>query len=1008
MVNRCFGAVASHIMATLAIGLGEGSAVERGSLWRKWDLHVHSPASVLNNDFPKHNGRPDWDAYIARLEQLTDIAVIAVTDYYSIDGYRKIREYQEAGRLQNVQLFLPNIEFRLDKIVASRKLNYHVIFSDDVAPDDIEHHFLHHLKFYTVGSPDLESEAWYLTRYELEQLGARLKQQQPSFQGRSDFEIGCLNAYVDANQLKEVLANKRSVFNDRYLIVLAEENQSRLQWDGQDHLIRKTLVQGAHAIFSSSEGTRAWGLGERHMDAQEFCAEFQTLKPCIHGSDAHRLDRIGNPANNRFCWIKADTTFEGLRQILFEPEDRVHIGDVPPGAKNAYNIIDRVVIGNSPGWFGDLNVPLNMNLACIIGGRGSGKSALAELIAYAGGAYIQEKDKDTFLQRASAYSETNEIPVTDTSITLHWKNGETTVGVVDSSLSHRVEEPKVRYLPQKFVERLCDPNNNTQIEQEIENVIFQRLAEHQQLGTSNFRELRKTKTQPLKIRQRNLEMAISRLNQSIYDDEKHLGQKPDKEKELRSKMAELEQLGRSAPAVPQASPEDLKELDRLQAQKRELDGRLTALNEQINILDTLKARVQIFSREIEAYNSEIQDLLRRTEMENSAGAFKITTSPRMEELISARHLELEVQMRTLREGDLAAPATESVTSLAFAINAVRERLKLSDTLRIEFEKHQSEKRKLETTIAAVTAEIKEIDGIVIPRLKSQRIERSQRYLELWDVLLEERAALEDLYQPLRDALASGSATGQKLQFFSRITFDASSHAQQGLELIDARKRAAFRSETQLEEALNTAFSTMQERKFDRQGISDAMRDLRSRFGREDNGQAVEISDQLRQKKTVRDFDDWFYSVAAFRVAYSLKFDGKELHLLSPGQKGIVLVLVYLEIDEDDTRPLIIDQPDDNLDSQSVYENLIDYFRKRKESRQIIMITHNPNLVVNTDAEQIIVATYDGSTHPRIRYFGGALENVGASNQMGVRELACAVLEGGTDAFRRREEKYALK
>jgi hypothetical protein len=56
-----------------------------------------------------------------------------------------------------------------------------------------------------------------------------------------------------------------------------------------------------------------------------------------------------------------------------------------------------------------------------------------------------------------------------------------------------------------------------------------------------------------------------------------------------------------------------------------------------------------------------------------------------------------------------------------------------------------------------------------------------------------------------------------------------------------------------------------------------------------------------------------------------------LQLLSPGQKGIVLLLVYLEVDQEDNRPFIIDQPEDNLDSLSVYASLIDYFRKRKRT-----------------------------------------------------------------------------
>src|SRR5579864_2396961 len=110
-------------------------SLERGSEWRKWDLHIHSPKSALNNQFPfLTDGTPDWEQYIHKLESLTASSVVAITDYFSIEGYRKVLEFQKQGRLRNLGLILPNIEFRLDKIVGTnkgpRRLNYHVVFSD--------------------------------------------------------------------------------------------------------------------------------------------------------------------------------------------------------------------------------------------------------------------------------------------------------------------------------------------------------------------------------------------------------------------------------------------------------------------------------------------------------------------------------------------------------------------------------------------------------------------------------------------------------------------------------------------------------------------------------------------------------------------------------------------------------------------------------------------------------------------------------------------------------------
>jgi predicted metal-dependent phosphoesterase TrpH len=113
-------------------------AFPRGSEWRKWDLHIHSPLSILNNHYPKlPDGKPDWPNFLDRLER-TDITVIGITDYFTIEGYKEIKSFQQQeGRLQGVTIF-PNIEFRLNKIVprtgagAEKRLTLHVLFSNEV------------------------------------------------------------------------------------------------------------------------------------------------------------------------------------------------------------------------------------------------------------------------------------------------------------------------------------------------------------------------------------------------------------------------------------------------------------------------------------------------------------------------------------------------------------------------------------------------------------------------------------------------------------------------------------------------------------------------------------------------------------------------------------------------------------------------------------------------------------------------------------------------------------
>jgi ABC-type cobalamin/Fe3+-siderophores transport system ATPase subunit len=160
--------------------------------------------------------------------------------------------------------------------------------------------------------------------------------------------------------------------------------------------------------------------------------------------------------------------------------------------------------------------------------------------------------------------------------------------------------------------------------------------------------------------------------------------------------------------------------------------------------------------------------------------------------------------------------------------------------------------------------------------------------------------------------------------------------------------------------------------------------------------------------TVQDALLWLYETEHVRLTYGLKYNGVELEKLSPGTKGIVLLILYLGMDIGDTRPLIVDQPDENLDNESIYNLLTAYFKEAKQRRQIILITHNPNLVVNSDSEQVIVATaarrQDGLPH--MTYRSGALENV-FPEETGIRQQVCRILEGGADAFLKRERRYAL-
>ena len=116
------------------------------------------------------------------------------------------------------------------------------------------------------------------------------------------------------------------------------------------------------------------------------------------------------------------------------------------------------------------------------------------------------------------------------------------------------------------------------------------------------------------------------------------------------------------------------------------------------------------------------------------------------------------------------------------------------------------------------------------------------------------------------------------------------------------------------------------------------------------------------------------------------------------------MLLYLALDSSDDRPLIIDQPEENLDPKSIFDELVALFLEAKNKRQVIVITHNANLVVNTDADQVIVAQagpHAPGELPPITYVSGGLESTH------IRQAVCDILEGGERAFQERARRLRV-
>jgi AAA domain, putative AbiEii toxin, Type IV TA system len=292
------------------------------------------------------------------------------------------------------------------------------------------------------------------------------------------------------------------------------------------------------------------------------------------------------------------------------------------------------------------------------------------------------------------------------------------------------------------------------------------------------------------------------------------------------------------------------------------------------------------------------------------------------------------------------------------------------------------------------------------RRRDLQNERNDSYGRVFEAIINQQNALADLYAPLMARLARSSGTLKKLSFLVRRTADVEqwgSFAEE--ELLDRRKAGPFYGRgsliTAATQALKPAWETGSAAE-----VQVAMTAFMGKYLKDLLSHAPYATKQQAEFRAwSRQFAHWLFGTDHITVRYEICYDGVDIRKLSPGTRGIVLLLLYLVLDDSDDRPLIIDQPEENLDPKSVFDELVALFVAAKAKRQVIIVTHNANLVINTDADQIIVA--EAGPHPSgglppISYMTGGLEN-GA-----IRKAVCDILEGGEAAFRERARRLRVR
>lgn len=1023
-----------------------------GSTWKKWDLHVHTPSSIVHN-YPGTNEEA-WDAFLLDLEALpTEFKVIGINDYIFIDGYERVRKAKlEQGRLKNIDLVLPVIELRLDKFAGVVKkdkdgtysqsgwnrINLHVVF-DALDPEVIRQQFLGSLAPSYQLIPD--STNWngkwkgVITRDSLAELGQMIIDSAPA-EKKADYapplQEGFNNLCVSLEKVVEAL--DRHYLAGKYLIAIGKTEWDNLKWDDQSVAEKRNIINQANLVFTAAANPAAYDLARKKLSDSNVKA---TLLDC---SDAHVLssstdkDRVGNC----FTWIKADPTFDGLVQAITEFEDRVFIGDTPPKRllveANRTKYASKIRVNRKPGssladtWF-DIDMPLSHDLVAIIGNKGSGKSAMADIAALAGD--TKNFKSFSFLNDKRFRNPRNKLAPHFVGA-LGWHDGTESERHLDQDPSDTSVE-RVKYLPQSYLETLCNElgdGGSATFDTELRKIIYTHVPEEARLGYSSMDELLNFKVAEIDSAREQVLKEISKANADILQTERRLTSefRQSLQEQLDAKVAELTALEGAKPA----QVEDPTASDAAKEESKVATEKIQALEDELKKLRDEEKQL----RDKKAMEAKRQAVLSRITQaianhKKAHDQFAAELTPMLAEVggdLKADEL-VDLKIDTTKIEALSRATKDSITSVDVALtnqdpSSLNKRREAVEAAVADIKSKLGEKQRLfvlfkeqvakwerakeelvgnkekAQSIEWFKAEIESL-GALPAKLAELRASRMELAKKVHEQIVKTVEEYRRLYEPVQEFVKSAAQMDMHLPLDFDVRIEESNFQEQFFPRINRQSRGSFSGVDESNQLMRgllkeVSFGDVDSTLEFLDTIDDMLHFDRRESG---SGRETKIADQLRRGGDPQDIFDYLFGMSYLAPRYSLTFDQQEISQLSPGERGLLLLVFYLLVDKDDI-PIIIDQPEENLDNQTIFKVLVKCIKAAKQRRQVIMVTHNPNLAVVCDAEQIICATCDKATNT-FNYISGGIESPV------IKARVVEILEGTEPAFKNRKRKYGL-
>jgi len=902
----------------------------KGSEWRKWDLHIHTPHSIIQH---YKNTPENWNKFISAIEHLPeDIKVIGITDYYFIDGYKKVMEYRQSGRMKNIEKIFPILEFRIDTFGSGnenklQKINLHILFNLDENNLDKE---IKKVKDEFIDKINLSSLGKHKTK--------KLSPENFALEG-GDLQTGFESLIPSTQQVLEFINS--DTWKDKTFLLLGYKEWSNLEKNNQLKPLKEWLYDCVRAFlgnnFPNNEANQKWlnEFGDKRL---------------LHSLDIHGFDQLDTfefdekqnhiPSTEYHCntWIKADPTFEGLKQVIYEPQDRVAIQANLPEDKPGYQVIEKIEIINE--YIFNDSLQLNPNLNSIIGGRSTGKSillaAIAKKLKTERPVVMIDPDYDRFIQEVSD------------SIKVFWKDGK------------QEDNREIEYFQQGYMYELA--RSEEKLSKLIQDI----------------------------LKQKGKELVLNAYHKSVAENKKKISDLISDFFQILKDINEKEQKARE------------------KGDKKGIEDEISKLTEELKKLNT----ITITEEEKESFEEKKESIVK-------ANQNKQTFQTDIQNINSLKEVSLFKE------------------SIAYELTSVSENQKRSveaifKNLKDEFEKKwQTELVKIIKDVQGLETKEDELiqqtskDDIYVKVSKAfseniQLNEYSEKIQLQKDKLFEINTLIDEIekLKTQRDNLKENIKKAHQ-SYFLKINelIPKLSDSKDGLEI---KARVKF-NQSLFTDILNSGLNL--------QGsLNQSLVDFKYKNDNEAYEKHLfDLFDKLyannltlkggynNQSLTNRILSECFYY-----LSYDIEYEHDDYKKMSDGKKAFVVLKLLLDFSDKDC-PILIDQPEDDLDNRAIYSDLVQYLRKKKRVRQIIVATHNSNIVVGADSELIICANQHGIKNfnrdgKKFQYTAGSLEHtVEKINKVqevleaqGIREHVCEILEGGDVAFKLREKKYGIK